>query len=112
MNTYTKVEFVEFYQQIGIEVGRLCNAICEHCISYSGPKNKEKMDPEMLRRVIREAASVGLAHIELTGGEPFLFLDELEEILRYAKSFGMATGITTNSSWATSPERAMKILNR
>ncbi|MBI3653571.1 MAG: radical SAM protein [Acidobacteria bacterium] len=110
--TYTKTEFVEFYQQIGIEIGRLCNARCEHCITYSGPKNKEKMEPTMLRRILKEAGSLGLPHVEITGGEPFLFLDELEEIIALAKSYGMRTGITTNSSWATKHERAVKILMR
>jgi hypothetical protein len=110
--TYTKAEFVEFYQQLGIEIGRLCNARCEHCISLSGPQNKQRMDPYMAKRVIREAASLGLAHMEFTGGEPTLFLDELEDIMREGKHLGMTTGMTTNSSWARTPERATRILTR
>src|SRR6185369_12085445 len=109
---YTKEEFVDFYMQIGLEIGRLCNARCEHCISFSGPKNKQKLALETAQRVVREAASVGLPRIEITGGEPFLFLDELEEIMRLGKSYGMVTGVTTNSSWAKTPERAVKILTR
>lgn len=110
--TYSKEEFSDFYNQIGIELGRLCNARCEHCISLSGPKNKAVMSPETIRRIIRESASVGINHLELTGGEPFLFINELEEIVRYATSYGMITGMTTNSYWASKPEKAEAILAR
>lgn len=109
---YTKEEFVDLYMQIGIEIGRLCNARCEHCISFSGPKNKQKIGLDTALRIVRDAASLGLPRIEVTGGEPFLFLEELEEIMRLGKSYGMWTGVTTNSFWAQTPEKAVKLLTR
>jgi len=112
MSAQVTTEFKDFYTQIGIEVGRRCNARCEHCITFSGPKNHSSMDRKMLERVIRDAAELGLPHIELTGGEPFLFRDQLEQTLTLGHHHGLTTGITTNSFWAIKIPEAVKLLQK
>jgi len=109
---FQKTEIAEFYQQMGIEVGRRCNARCEHCISFSGPKNHAQMEFGLMKRVIEQSAESGLQHLELTGGEPFLFRDQLEQILQMAYESGMSIGITTNSFWAKTIPAAEALLEK
>jgi Radical SAM superfamily len=112
MTPNVTTEFRDFYTQIGIEVGRTCNARCEHCITFSGPKNHSKMDPDVMVRVIQDAAELGLPHVELTGGEPFLFRHELEHILELGHQLGLTTGSTTNCFWAAKMPDAVNLLKR
>lgn len=50
--------------------------------------------------------------VGITGGEPFLFFDEVLQIVRYASERGLPVRCITNGFWATSEARAAVALER
>jgi MoaA/NifB/PqqE/SkfB family radical SAM enzyme len=88
---------------------------CPHCIVEAGPHRKEEMTLEDAINWILEAKKykngyiVGLA---LTGGEPFQNLDKLTRISDLADEVGFTVSAVTNSFWASSKEKANKIIQK
>ncbi|TKJ30103.1 MAG: hypothetical protein CEE40_06120 [Chloroflexi bacterium B3_Chlor] len=84
-----------------------CNSECDHCFLYCGPNSEGTFTSSQLRDVLAEAARIGtvdMAYFE--GGEPFLFYPLMVEGIRIAREMGFATGVVTNSYWATTEEDA------
>lgn len=85
-----------------------CNSECDHCFLYCGPNSEGTFTSNQLRGVLAEAAKIGtvdMAYFE--GGEPFLFYPLMVEGIRIAREMGFATGVVTNSYWATTEEDAV-----
>jgi MoaA/NifB/PqqE/SkfB family radical SAM enzyme len=50
--------------------------------------------------------------IDLTGGEPFFNMENLDRVSNYAAESGFLVTVVTNAFWASSPEKAREILAR
>jgi radical SAM protein with 4Fe4S-binding SPASM domain len=61
-------------------------------------------------KAIDDAFNLGAEWVSLTGGEPFLELELLTNIVEYASRKGLSTEAVTNGFWATSVEDAENIL--
>jgi radical SAM protein with 4Fe4S-binding SPASM domain len=61
-------------------------------------------------KAIDDAFNLGAEWVSLTGGEPFLELELLTNIVEYASGKGLSTEAVTNGFWATSVEVAENIL--
>lgn len=71
-----------------------CQNDCPHC--YVGrPKDMPEMTTEQWKHVIDRCWELGIPHITFTGGEATLRTD-LPELIRYAESVGVVTGLQTN----------------
>jgi MoaA/NifB/PqqE/SkfB family radical SAM enzyme len=50
--------------------------------------------------------------VGFTGGEPFLYIDEMRSVSEYASArYGLPSGAATNASWAVTLERAEEVLH-
>lgn len=90
-----------------------CNASCGHCGTDCGPSREESLSKDRIIRLMDEAAALANGeplHFGLTGGEVFLDLALLLDLVRHGKSLGAWMGCVSNASWATSDERALPIL--
>ena len=76
-----------------------CNIRCAHCVAAGDIPDNKKME---LARV---------TGISFTAGEPFIYFDDLLELLDLCREKNIYTRIVTNSSWATTPEKAKQLLN-
>ncbi|MEA2149564.1 MAG: hypothetical protein QOD69_1394 [Solirubrobacteraceae bacterium] len=74
-----------------------CNLRCEHCYSSSGPDVSTALDISSLCAALEDARALGYETVSVSGGEPFLYR-ELPELLRFAKSIGLRTGVTSNGT--------------
>lgn len=84
-----------------------CTAACQHCCYTCAPTRDEKMSFERALTLIRQASKVeSIRTVAVTGGEPFLFFDELLHLCSEASSFGLDFGCITNCSWATTESKA------
>jgi len=71
-----------------------CNNDCIHC--YNEPKRAQKeLSTQQWREVLDKIWEIGIPHVVFTGGEPTLN-ESLPELIRYAQTIGLVTGINTN----------------
>ncbi len=75
---------------IQLQYNYICNMRCEHCSVHDfriGGKNKRALSIVDIRNLFKQADDLGLAHVDITGGEPLLFkdLDELVEAINPSK---------------------------
>lgn len=53
-----------------INLGKLCNQVCEHCHVDAGPDRKEIMTKEVLSQCLEAAKHSSITTVDLTGGAP------------------------------------------
>ena len=90
-----------------------CNAACTHCSTSCGPTKTESLSAEKIMSMMDEAAVLAGGQTPefcLTGGEPFLDFALLVRVVRHAKSIGADIACVTNASWASSDDRARKLI--
>lgn len=76
--------------QLIIQYTDKCNARCPQCgMRVTEPFKRAKLEPETVKKMIDHAAEKGVNALSFTGGEPFLFFDEIMELVRYAGNAGI-----------------------
>jgi hypothetical protein len=99
------------HRVLGIYVTFRCPLTCAHCGVDSHPRREERIDPTLALEQIEKAARGGAVHaLHLNGGEPFLERKLLAAISEKARDLDLDLAITTSGHWATSLDRARKIL--
>ncbi len=76
--------------QLVVQYTDHCNASCPQCgmrVSNSFPRNTLALDKT--KKIIRSAAEKNIAALSFTGGEPFLFLDQICELANFAGECGI-----------------------
>lgn len=87
-----------------------CNIRCAHCVAVEDRPASEKMELAQAREIIRDMAAAGVTGISFTAGEPFIYFDDLLELVSLCREKKMYTRIVTNSSWAKTPEETEGLL--
>ena len=76
--------------QLILQYTDMCNARCPQCgMRVTESFSRSTLDLETAKRIIDRAASNGVIALSLTGGEPLLFLDQVAELIRYARVAGI-----------------------
>jgi len=76
--------------QVIIQYTDRCNAKCPQCgMRASEPFPRSKLSVEKGKKILRSAAKKGVKAVSFTGGEPFLYLQEITELLQYAGEVGI-----------------------
>lgn len=90
-----------------------CSSACRHCLYASSPRwEKDYITPERAAAVFRTMRSLGVSSIHIGGGEPFLNISGLEEVLKTAHECGISVEyVETNSSWFHDEESAARTLS-
>jgi MoaA/NifB/PqqE/SkfB family radical SAM enzyme len=89
-----------------------CNIRCAHCVAAEDIPDTTKMELAQAKVIIRDMALAGVTGISFTAGEPFIYFDDLLELVALCFEKSIYTRIVTNSSWATSQEKAIQLLGR
>lgn len=88
-----------------------CPAECAHCVFESGPAKRSLIDVELasdaLRALARRAPGSG---VSFSGGEPFVALAEMRQLIGLAHGLGLSSEICTSAAWVSTPERARAAL--
>lgn len=77
--------------QVIIQYTDRCNATCPQCdmrINLT-TKKRHKLKPEIIKKIIDTSAEKNIKAISFTGGEPFLYFEELLEAIKYAEEKGI-----------------------
>lgn len=91
-----QVEKKEYEAPIRVDLALTyrCNNDCFHC--YAGGNHKtDELSTEQWKKAIDKLWQFGVPQVVFTGGES-LIRDDLEDLIHYANSKGMITGLITN----------------
>jgi pyruvate-formate lyase-activating enzyme len=91
-----------------------CNIACRHCYNNSGPHRKaERIPLETMLEIVAQMPETGIRRLNLSGGEPFLYQDDVLALVAAGRAAGLdVISIYTNGFWASTDERAARILER
>ncbi len=84
---------VEVPYRMDLALTYRCNLNCGHC--YNQTRQKEELSTEQWKEVMKRIWDLGIPHVIFTGGEATL-RDDLRELIEYAETLGMVTGLLTN----------------
>ena len=71
-----------------ISPGKHCNLKCEGCYASSTERTREKLDYEIVKRIIRESHEQWGSHlVAISGGEPFMYRSNGKGLLDLAEEF-------------------------
>lgn len=87
-----------FQKTLMIQHTNKCNFTCRHCIVSGNSCGRKRVDLKKTIEIINELSEI-ISKVILLGGEPFLFLDELLELIKYAGSLSLETEVNTNGFW-------------
>jgi sulfatase maturation enzyme AslB (radical SAM superfamily) len=89
-----------------------CNLACDYCCVRSSPRADRRPLPlEVVRRIADEARDLGVEHLLLTGGEPFLVPD-IEEIVSACAASAPTTLLTNAMLFAGRRRDALARMSR
>lgn len=90
-----------------------CNNVCYQCDLprpwYYRRRGESELSTDELIRIIDELAELGVAGINITGGEPSLRRDHLD-LLSHIKRNGLNANLSTNAFTLVEPERVEALL--
>jgi MoaA/NifB/PqqE/SkfB family radical SAM enzyme len=76
--------------QLIIQYSDKCNAQCPQCgMRVTEKFSRSTLHPDEVRKMIDHAAGNGVSAISFTGGEPFLFFDDVMNLVKYAGEAGI-----------------------
>jgi Radical SAM superfamily len=108
-----EADSIPFLSDLGLLMTYRCQVTCPHCVVRAGPNRKECVRLEEVCDWITQLASYrdGWVRIlALTGGEPFYDLSLLRAVAEFAKERGLLVTVVTNGFWASSHDRAIRVL--
>jgi MoaA/NifB/PqqE/SkfB family radical SAM enzyme len=95
----------KLWRSAGLLLTYKCNAACEFCYYNSSPQKNGLMPVDTAISAWQSLKKIAgdNAKIHLTGGEPFLYWEHLQQILEHGKkqNLGRVDLIETNGFWAT-----------
>lgn len=90
----------------------VCNLRCGHCVAAGEKHHSATMGLDRAMMALEKLQEAGVGGISFTAGEPFLFFDEMEQLVSWCSSRQMYTRIVTNGYWADTPEGIRERLDR
>lgn len=98
--------------EFGLQFTNKCNLKCKHCGFRSGPNGKTGPSLKWCLEFVNQLSNNNFSKLMITGGEPFLRMEDLLQLLSNATDKGLKTEVTTNGYWGTTKESASTILKR
>lgn len=98
---------------LGFLITNKCNAKCGHCSTDCGPQENQRLTLQEIQRLMAEAAALDRSEklrFCISGGEPFLFWDDLVLMVRYGCELGADVSCVSNGFWATNAAEATRKL--
>ena len=88
-----------------------CNIRCAHCVAAGETPDSRTMDLARAKEIVREMALAGVTGISFTAGEPFIYFDDILQLVALCREHNIYTRIVTNSYWAATPEKTEQLLH-
>ncbi len=102
---------MEHNRNIAFGYSTTCNVKCDHCVATDDLSSNAKMDFSMAKAMIEEMARCNVNGVSFTAGEPLLFLNDICDLIRLCKNYGIYTRIVTNAFWAKTQEHSDRVVS-
>jgi MoaA/NifB/PqqE/SkfB family radical SAM enzyme len=90
-----------------------CTANCKICFSECSPEKKGHIDLNPVFSYIESSKEFNtIFGVGITGGEPFLFFDELLKIIKKCREQNLWVTCTTNGFWGITEKKALNIVSK
>jgi MoaA/NifB/PqqE/SkfB family radical SAM enzyme len=66
---------------IFIAITSRCHLRCRHCYEWENLSSEEALSIEQLKSIVEKVKDYGVSHIQFSGGEPLLRIDDLTELV-------------------------------
>lgn len=84
---------------------------CKHCSVSSGPDENSRLNiGGIIEQIAAAKQRFGCRGIHISGGEPFLYVRDVQRLAKGGAELGLAVAVATNASWATTEEKARALL--
>lgn len=87
--------------KLDIELTERCNNNCVHCCINIPADDREakrkELSSDQIKKILKEAVSLGCMSVRFTGGEPFL-RDDFEDLYVFARRLGLKVLLFTNAT--------------
>jgi hypothetical protein len=104
--------FRRMHSVLSLYLTNKCNILCGHCGVESGPHESTLLAPEDVLVHINALASSGTVEaIHVSGGEPFLYREQMRMIAECGRAAGIQVAVNTNGFWSRHPGRAGAMLD-
>lgn len=101
------------FKQLAILYTKKCNACCDICCFGCSPNDNEKMSINDAKHYISEASKLKtISRVGFSGGEALLYIDEICELAKYAKTLNLGSTVTSNGFWGTTLDKAKSIIEK
>jgi len=112
-NGYSKNTDEKFSDSLVLVYGFKCPLLCDFCCHPLEEFGTAKMNPDEVIQWISSAISIpSIKLVVFTGGEPFVYYNEIISIMRATAETGLKFRIVTSAYWAFSLEKAKSKLAR
>ncbi|MCL2399697.1 MAG: radical SAM protein [Defluviitaleaceae bacterium] len=101
------------YTSVGYQLTDSCNAKCKICCTSSPLQDGRRLDIELILNSIDSTKDIkSINTIGITGGEPFLYIDDVLAISEASSKIGHRISVTTNAFWCESYDITLKVLSQ
>lgn len=98
-------------RKIAFGYSTACNLRCGHCVAVGDEPSALTLDLKNAVCVIEQLVLAGVKGVSFTAGEPFLYIDEILQLVKLCASKDIYTRIVTNGYWGSSPEKIHTSVN-
>ena len=102
---FSKIPDAPYRMDLALTYG--CNNNCAHCYNEPG-RGKKMLNFEQWKTVLDKLDETGVPHVVFTGGEPTL-IPFLPDLVAYADTLGIVTGMNTNGRLLRNEELTRKL---
>jgi organic radical activating enzyme len=99
------------YDTFNLVPGLTCNLTCPHCVNESGPTARGSLAKDERDKIVAALNRIQPKTMLLTGGEPTVYLESINEILGKL-TFRPRVILTTNGTYALTLEQARAKLDQ
>jgi|GEM_PF-2827800 len=84
-----------------------CPLSCPMCFFSCNPQRDETISQELSLKILDQIKELEISFIGIAGGEPFLKLNLMKELIKKAYSYGMTAIVVTSAYWGISYKKAL-----
>jgi organic radical activating enzyme len=88
-----------------------CNIRCNHCVSVDGLTQNATMEFNAAKSIIQQMADCNVTGISFTAGEPFIFLDDISNLIELCRKNSIYSRVVTNGFWAKTQNQSDNIVS-